>query len=93
MDKLKNFNNFINENSESILDKDKYNKLMSFLDEHGFDFYGGIEDFDDKWNNTIGSNELSIEEKSVIITGYLDEKWGLYDGYDEVYGFLIEFLK
>ena len=78
------------DNLKIVLDKDKYNKLMSFLNEHGFDFYDGIEDFDDKWNNTIGNNELSIEEKSVIITGYLDEKWGLYDGYDDVYGFLID---
>jgi len=102
---MKKFMNFINENNDDEWDeeefdpnsqsndKDKYNKFVNFLIDHGFDFYDGGDDFDIKWNDTISNNELTIGEKSEIITGYLDEKWGLYDGYDEVYGFLNIILK
>jgi hypothetical protein len=87
---IKKFNNFINENENFDSELDQ---LLLFLDEHDFDFYGGFEDFEKKWDEITNNSELTNEQKSSIITSYLDEKWGLYDGYDEVYKFLIDILK
>ena len=33
-------------------------------------------------------DNLSSEDKASQITNYLDEKWGVYDGYMSVYNYL-----
>jgi len=72
--------------------KKKLNKLLDFLYHHGFDFYYGYDDFLNKWNEIINDIDKTAQEKSDILTNYLDEKWGLYDGWEDVYNLLLNLL-
>jgi len=71
------------------LDEDLlFNQLISWLNGNDFELYDGIEDLKEKFDEVIEGN-TNNEEKAEIITDYLEEKWGLYEGYDEV----LEYLK
>ena len=77
-------------------DRDGYqshwSKLLTWLGEKDFDLYDGQQDLHDKFIEIASSDGLTVEEKSHEIAAYLDEKWGLYDGYMEVIDFLEELL-
>jgi hypothetical protein len=53
-----------------------------------FDLYDGEEDLKSKFMEVTNDDNLSVEEKSNEIAAYLDEKWGLYDGYMDVVDYL-----
>jgi tetratricopeptide (TPR) repeat protein len=55
-----------------------------------FDLYDGHEDLKSRFSEIANNDDLSVEEKSHEIAAYLDEKWGLYDGYMEVIDYLEE---
>lgn len=78
-----NDSNFINEEEMSI-----YNKILDYLIEMGFDFYDGEEDFRNKFIEVMTTPNLSGEEKTESLCGFLDEKWGLYERYTNVYKFV-----
>jgi hypothetical protein len=64
-----------------------WNNFESWLSTKDFELYDGKEDLKRNFLEIIES-EMSIEEKSHEIAAYLDEKWGLYDGYMEVVDYL-----
>lgn len=65
-----------------------YNKFTSWLcGEKDFDFYDGEPDFRNKFIE-ISNTTLPAEEKASKIANYLEEKWGLHDGYQEVVDYL-----
>jgi len=63
----------------------KFNKWLSDKD---FELYDGGEDLMTKFLEVANNDEFSSEEKAGTIASYLDEKWGLYGGYDEVTEYL-----
>jgi hypothetical protein len=77
-------------------DKDSYqshwSKFLDWLNQKDFDLYDGQQDLHDKFIEIVSNENLSVEEKSHEIAAYLDEKWGLYDGYMEAIDFLEELL-
>jgi hypothetical protein len=64
-----------------------YSKFIDWMSDKDFDFYDGQEDFHKKFIE-ISTKDLSTEEKASEIAGFLDEKWGLHDGYSEVVDYL-----
>jgi len=67
---------------ESHLDQ-----FVEWLHDKDFDLYDGLEDIKNYFLE-VTSGEFSVEEKSAKIAAYIDDNWGLYDGYDEVYDYL-----
>jgi len=89
MKHIKLFETFdISKKDEEVI----YNEIMNFLDQNGFDFYDGQEDFESEFKKIMGDDNLGGEEKVESIMGYLDEKWGLYDDYSIVYDFVKNLL-
>ena len=67
-------------------------KLGSYLARRDFEIYDGYDDLKKKFYDVVGNDSLSVEEKSTEITNYLDEKWGLYGGYEEVQQEIVSIL-
>ena len=80
---LKIFEEFDSSGYESHWDK--FSKWLSSKD---FELYDGAEDLKSKFLEIANDDNLAVEEKSNEISAYLDEKWGLYDGYMEVVDYL-----
>lgn len=68
--------------------KSHWNKFISFLSEKDFELYDGEEDLYDKFMEVANNDDLAVEDKASEITEYLEDKWGLYDGYQEVWDYL-----
>lgn len=68
--------------------KSHWNKFRSFLSEKDFELYDGEEDLYDKFMEVANNDDLAVEDKASEITEYLEDKWGLYDGYQEVWDYL-----
>lgn len=86
-EKLKNLKRFNEE-----FDRDGYdshwNKFEQWLSEKDFELYDGREDLYNKFMEVANDDNLSVEEKSTEIAGYLEDKWGLYDGYSQTLDYL-----
>ena len=80
---LKIFEEFDSQGYESHLDK-----FQQWLSQKDFDLYDGLEDLKSKFLEIANDDSLAVEEKSNEIAAYLDEKWGLYDGYMDVVDYL-----
>jgi hypothetical protein len=65
-----------------------WDKFQQWLSKKDFDLYDGLEDLKSKFMEIANDDSLAVEEKSNEIAGYLDEKWGLYDGYMDVVDYL-----
>lgn len=65
-----------------------WNKFSNWLSDRDFELYDGEEDLKSKFLEISNDNNLTVEEKSNEIAAYLDEKWGLYDGYMDVVDYL-----
>ena len=63
-------------------------KFEKWLSEKDFELYDGREDLHKKFIEVASSDEISYEEKSTEIVGYLEDKWGLYDGYEQTRNYL-----
>jgi hypothetical protein len=72
---------------EALSNSDRYDKLIDFLSEKDFELYDGEGDLEDFFMS-ISSDNLSPEQKAEEVTRFLEDKWGLYDGYLEVLNFL-----
>lgn len=106
--KIKKFNFYIKENidfddwhEEEIKKeeydkkwiKEKYNKFINFLWMSDFDFYDGEKDFKKFFFKVLKNNKLNNYQKIGRILNFLDDKFGLYDGYDDCNAFLFELLE
>ena len=80
---LKIFEEFDSQGYESHWDK-----FQQWLSQKDFDLYNGLEDLKSKFMEVANDDSLAVEEKSNEIAAYLDEKWGLYDGYMDVVDYL-----
>ena len=80
---LKIFEEFDSSGYESHWDK-----FSKWLSSKYFELYDGAEDLKSKFLEIANDDNLAVEEKSNEIAAYLDEKWGLYDGYMEVVDYL-----
>ena len=80
---LKIFEEFDSQGYESHWDK-----FQQWLSQKDFDLYDGLEDLKSKFMEIANDDSLAVEEKSNEIAAYLDEKWGLYDGYMDVVDYL-----
>jgi hypothetical protein len=80
---LKIFEEFDSQGYESHWDK-----FQQWLSQKDFDLYDGLEDLKSKFMEVANDDSLAVEEKSNEIAAYLDEKWGLYDGYMDVVDYL-----
>jgi hypothetical protein len=67
--------------------KSHWSKFRNWLSEKDFELYDGETDLYNKFME-IANDDLSIEEKADSICNFLEEKWGLYDGYQEVWEYL-----
>ena len=65
-----------------------WDKFTKWLSDRDFDLYDGIDDLKSKFMEVVNDDTLAVEEKSNEIAAYLDEKWGLYDGYLDVVDYL-----
>lgn len=63
-------------------------KLLEFLSDKDFDLYEGQDDLENFFKETANNNDLSAEEKAESICGFMDDKWGIYDEYTEIYDFI-----
>jgi hypothetical protein len=73
---------------EEYSEKSDWNKFMDYLTKQDFDLYDGEDVLHQKFIE-ISDSSYSPDEKADEIASYLDEKWGLYDGYQYVVDFLI----
>jgi hypothetical protein len=80
---LKIFEEFDSQGYES-----HWEKFVDWLSKKDFDLYDGLEDLKSKFMEVANADNLAVEEKSNEIAAYLDEKWGLYDGYMDVIDYL-----
>jgi hypothetical protein len=80
---LKIFEEFDSQGYESHWDK-----FQQWLSQKVFDLYDGLQDLKSKFMEIANDDSLAVEEKSNEIAAYLDEKWGLYDGYMDVVDYL-----
>jgi hypothetical protein len=63
-------------------------KFRSFLKEKDFELYDGMSDLYDEFIDIANDDDLSADEKSEKVCQFLEDKWGLYDGYQETFEFL-----
>lgn len=72
-------------------DRDGYqshwDKFSKWLSDKDFELYDGYEDLKSKFLE-VANGDLSVEEKADEITSYLEDKWGLYGGYQETWDYL-----
>jgi hypothetical protein len=73
-------------------DRDGYdshwNKFEQWLSEKDFELYDGREDLYNKFMEVANDDNLSVEEKSTEIAGYLEDNWELNGGYKETIDYL-----
>lgn len=68
--------------------KKYFDKLKRFLSEKDFDLYDGEEDLHNKFMQIVNNDDFSADEKAYKLTSYLEQKWGLHGGYEEVFEFI-----
>jgi hypothetical protein len=68
--------------------KSHWDKFKKFLSQKDFELYDGESDLHNKFIDIANNNDLSVEEKSDEICGYLEDKWGLDNGYQEIWDYL-----
>jgi hypothetical protein len=68
--------------------KSHWDKFISFLQEKDFELYDGEEDLYNKFMEIANDDNFAAEEKADHICSYLEDKWGLYDGYTETWDYL-----
>jgi len=73
-------------------DRDGYQshwaKFTQWLSDKDFELYDGQEDLKNKFLEVANNDDLGVEEKADEITSYLEDKWGLYDGYQDTWDYL-----
>ncbi len=94
-----NDNDFIDEedinntdNFDSESDKNVYMDIIKYLVKHGFDFHSNADDFENKFIEIMKTTGMNDEERTESIVGFLDGKWGLYDGYSSTYDYIHNLL-
>lgn len=101
IDEIKKFKTFLNEGTseepeddweEIDPDLNVYDVFIDWLHQRGFDFYDGEQDFRGKYEDTIADDELEKEDKIFQLTRFLEDRWGLHDGWDDVVDKLTELL-
>lgn len=85
--KLKNLKRF-NEEFDSNGYESHWNKFQDWLNEKDFELYDGREDLYNKFMEVANDDNLSVEEKSTEIAGYLEDNWELNGGYKETIDYL-----
>lgn len=71
----------------------RYVRFCDWLcNEKDFDFYDGQKDFEGKWSE-VANSQMTAADKASRLADYLDEKWGLYEGYQEVLNYLKNLFK
>jgi len=90
---IKRFNKSNENLNISDVSDNLYANFIDKLRDNGVDFYGvNLDDLYNFFNKTINDDELSIEEKSTNITGYVEDNIGL--SYDTIsYMDLITYLE
>ena len=83
---LKIFEEF-NQESELL-----WNSFEKWLSDKDYELYDGSEDLKSKFLEIVNNTNLNTDEKTHEIAAYIDEKWGLYDGYIEVVDYLERLL-
>ena len=73
--------------NESLSNEDRLSNFLNWLDERDFDLYDGKSDLTNEFKSVSVEN-LSPEDKANKITDFLEEKWGLHDGYLETLNYL-----
>jgi hypothetical protein len=68
--------------------KSHWDKFRSWLSEKDFDLYDGEEDLYNKFMEVANDDNFAAEEKADHICSYLEDKWGLHDGYTETWDYL-----
>jgi hypothetical protein len=58
------------------------------LSDKDFELYDGGADLESKFLSVANNDDLDVEEKADQITSYLEDKWGLYDGYQDTWDYL-----
>lgn len=73
-------------------DRDVYQshlgKFLSWLRDRDFDLYGGQEDLKNEFLEVANDDSLSAEEKADKLASYLENHWGLYDGWQDTWDYL-----
>jgi hypothetical protein len=85
MKNLKNFEDF--KVNESLSNEDRLSDFLNWLREKDFELYDGQSDLTNEFKSVSVEN-LSPEDKANRITDFLEEKWGLHDGYLETLNYL-----
>lgn len=85
--KLKNIKRF-NEEFDSNGYESHWIKFEQWLSENDFELYDGREDLHNKFMEVANDDNLSVEEKSTEIAGYLEDNWGLHGGYKQTLDYL-----
>jgi hypothetical protein len=81
-------NKFILEEFDRDGYKSHWNKFRGWLSEKDFELYDGEEDLYNKFMEVANDDELAIEDKADALCNYLEDKWGLYGGYQDVWEYL-----
>lgn len=63
-------------------------KFKNWLNQKDFDLYDGENDFYNKFMEVANNDNLDVETKASEIAFYLEDRWGLYDGFQEVIDYL-----
>ena len=73
-------------------DRDGYQshltKFLSWLSDKDFELYDGTQNLKDKFLSVANDDDLGVEEKADQICSYLEDNWGLYDGYQDTWEYL-----
>lgn len=84
---VKLFEDFNNKDHENL-----WQSFLEWLSEKDFDLYDGQSDLKSEFISVLNDDDLNINRKANKITTYLDQKWGLYEGFLEVSDFLKKLL-
>jgi len=85
--------NFLDDEFEWEDERDTYEQFSTWLYKHDFEFYEGEEDFKEYFYKILSDDSLDSKEKSLKIVNYLEEKWGLYDGWEETFQKLFSIIE
>lgn len=80
--------NFIKEEFDIDGYESHWSKFKNWLSEKDFDLYDGEEDLYNKFIEVANDDNFSSEEKADHICSYLEDKWGLHDGYNDTWDYL-----
>jgi len=84
MKHLKLFEDFSQDNYSEEL----YSKFLSWLSSKDFELYDGEQSLREKFIEISEDDNIEVPEKAEAITEFLENGWGLYDGYMEVCDYL-----